>query len=353
MIMDGSRSNGRGRMHRSGRARILALCLLAPLWASGAPGNTAPGKGAQASPAPVSPASANNAPASHAPPAPMLKYTPPEGYIGEQGRMDPQVYVDGMVEGSVEVTGFKPFQGDFRAAFQQTLFADRMSERFRHPQLQGPPRFQPATIPGADDALFASFGATQDYYTYAHARLAILARGAVAIVDIRAQTVERFNADWPAVQKMLDSIRVVDATGGAGASAGGSGAAGAGGTTHAPGPAASRVAGLYIGSRMMFQGDPMGGVGSGSWVASSYWYLLAPDGRVQRGYRVPKTPNGDITRFDFDAARREAPQDSGTYTVEGSKVTLVMGEETLLADIAANGGLSIRGTPFAKSLPFQ
>lgn len=39
--------------------------------------------------------------------------------------------------------------------------------------------------------------------------------------------------------------------------------------------------------------------------------------------------------------------------VEGSKVTLVMGEETLLADIAANGGLSIRGTPFAKSLPFQ
>ena len=94
------------------------------------------------------------------PTGPTLKYTPPEGFSGEPGWMDPQVYVDGMVEGSVEVTGFKPFQGDFRAAFQQTLFADRMSERFRRPQFQGPPRFQVAKIPGAEDAVIASFGAS-------------------------------------------------------------------------------------------------------------------------------------------------------------------------------------------------
>ncbi|MFO1400711.1 MAG: hypothetical protein U1F30_05780 [Steroidobacteraceae bacterium] len=118
--------------------------------------------------------------------------------------MDPQVYVDGMVEGSVEVTGFKPFQGD-RAAFQQTLFADRMSERFRRPQFQGPPRFQVAKIPGAEDAVIASFGATQDYYSYAHARVVVLAQGSVAVIDIRARLVERFARTGRRSRKMLDS----------------------------------------------------------------------------------------------------------------------------------------------------
>ncbi|MFO1400712.1 MAG: hypothetical protein U1F30_05785 [Steroidobacteraceae bacterium] len=67
----------------------------------------------------------------------------------------------------------------------------------------------------------------------------------------------------------------------------------------------------------------------------------------------PKTPNGDITRFDFDAARREAPQDSGSWSLEGATLTLVMGDETLVAQIEADGGLSLRGTPFSKSLPYR
>lgn len=79
-------------------------------------------------------------------------------------------------------------------------------------------------------------------------------------------------------------------------------------------------------------------------IAALYWYLLAADGRVQRGYRAPQAPNGDVNQFDFDSARREAPADGGSYTVEGTRLTFVMGMETIAAELTPDGHLVINGS---------
>jgi hypothetical protein len=269
---------------------------------------------------------------------PTLKYELPAGFSGGRGWMDPQIYVDSMLEGSVEVGGFRPFQGDFRTTFLQTLFADRMSREFSQPRLLNQPASQVVSIPGAEDAMMLSFVAEQNFYTYVHTRLAVLAQGEVAIVDVRARSAERMQANWPAVSAMLQSIRVEP-----------------GGPVVVTTPTAdasshyAALAGLYVGSRLIWQGNPFGGVGSGTWMPGTYWYLLSPDGRVHRGIRLPSVTNGDITRFDYDAARRKDPANSGSFAVEGTRVNFVIGGQTLVAEVTPEGNLSIGGTTFQKA----
>lgn len=116
-----------------------------------------------------------------------------------------------------------------------------------------------------------------------------------------------------------------------------------------PRVAQAKVAGLYIGSTMVFQPNPFGGVGSGTWVQGTKWYLLAADGRAHMGFKLPQAPGGDIRRFDFDAAKREAPQHAGTYDVQGNRVTIKLGLETVVGEINSAGELLIRGTPYRPS----
>ena len=152
----------------------------------------------------VSPASAQ---------MPALQYNAPAGFTPGRGGVDPQVFVDPMLEGSVEVFAFRPFQGDFRTSFLRTLFAERMSPGFNNPQLLTRPVPQAVTIPGADDAMMISFTATQNYYTYVHTRLAILSRGFVAIVENRARSAQRMQANLAAVSVTYQSLRVAPAVG--------------------------------------------------------------------------------------------------------------------------------------------
>lgn len=105
----------------------------------------------------------------------------------------------------------------------------------------------------------------------------------------------------------------------------------------APG-ADSKVAGLYLGASMVY--TPTG------FMAGSKWYLLSPDGRAHMGLKLPKAPGGDLSRFDYDAAKREAPQYAGTYTVAGKRVTIRLGLETVTGELNAAGDLTIRGTVF-------
>jgi hypothetical protein len=73
---------------------------------------------------------------------------------------------------------------------------------------------------------------------------------------------------------------------------------------------------------------------------------------VFRGPDLPKAPEGDISRFDYDAARREAPAASGTYAVRGREVVLKMGpsQETVIATRTEAGVLEIRGTKFKRGV---
>src|SRR5215510_3321240 len=127
------------------------------------------------------------------------------------------------------------------------------------------------------------------------------------------------------------------------------GAAGALAQKSEPRVTQAKVAGLYIGSTMVFQPNPFGGVGSGTWVQGTKWYLLAPDSRAHMGFKLPQVPGGDIRRFDFDAARRQAPQYAGTYDVQGNRVTIKLGLETVVGEVNSAGDLLIRGTPYRRS----
>jgi hypothetical protein len=118
-----------------------------------------------------------------------------------------------------------------------------------------------------------------------------------------------------------------------------------------PGSTDDAVAGLYLASTSQYRLNPFGPTGSGSWELRTEFYLLSRDGRVFRGPDLPNAPGGDISRFDYDAARREAPSASGTYTVRGREVVLKMGEgqqETIVATRPEAGVLEIRGTRYRR-----
>ena len=112
------------------------------------------------------------------------------------------------------------------------------------------------------------------------------------------------------------------------------------------------IAGLYLASKSQYRLNPLGGPGSGSMEWSMEFYLLCRDGRVFRGADLPDAPGGDISRFDYDAARRAAPAASGTYAIRGNEVVLTLGDaprETIVATRPEPGVLAIRGTNYRKS----
>jgi hypothetical protein len=162
-----------------------------------------------------------------------------------------------------------------------------------------------------------------------------------------------FRSPMPALGKMLAGATVASSADSPAAPAL---AASAPSTSAAPRGAAitggDDVAGLYLASTSQYRLNPLGGPGSGSMEWRTEFYLLSRDGRVFRGPDLPNAPNGDISRFDYDAARREAPAASGTYTVRGREVELKMGpqQETIVATRPEAGVLEIRGTKFKRGV---
>ena len=85
---------------------------------------------------------------------------------------------------------------------------------------------------------------------------------------------------------------------------------------------AASIAGLYSATTMRY--DPL----IGGSVIDQYWYFFSPDGQVCRGYSLPKlqpSANGDFHRFDFAARADADPENCGTFTVHGEKVTMRIG----------------------------
>ena len=272
---------------------------------------------------------------------PELRYDTPAGFMGGGGK-PPETWLSNNVDGMIDIYPFQAFNGDFRGQFSKTLFRERIKQQNRETRLLTQPAVEAVSVPGADAAMIVRFVADHSGYQRQHARLAVLAGGAVAIIDVSASSPEAFQRNWPGAQGLLRSLSIVkdDAQRAATAAA----------ATQVPASAAhAKIAGLYVGSTMVFQANPFGGVGSGTWVPGTKWYLLAPDGKAHMGFRLPEAPGGDIRRFDFDAAKRAAPQYAGTYSVEGNKVTIRLGLETVIADLSPAGDLMIRGTPYRPS----
>jgi len=273
------------------------------------------------------------APAARAQPA--LRYDRPPGFFGGGG--DPtETWLSISADGLITIYPFRPFAGDFRSHFAETRFAERI-EKDRETRVLTAPSVDDVTVPGADAAVWSLFRADHAGYVREHGRLAVLARGQVAVIDVHSSSPEAWARNWPGALALFQSLSVL---------------------AEAPRPVApvptpgpvGQVAGLYLGSAQVFQGNPMGPVGSGAWVSGTKWYLLSGDGRVQSGFRLPQAPNGDIRLFDYDAARRKDPGFGGTYSVEARQVTLRLGNETVVADLTPEGHLVIRGTVYRRSV---
>lgn len=121
-------------------------------------------------------------------------------------------------------------------------------------------------------------------------------------------------------------------------------------TPRTPAPAGGdEVAGLHLATTRQLRFNPFGGSGSTDWETRTEYYLLSRDGRVFRGRDLPAVPGGDLARFDFEAARRQAPGNYGTYTVRDRQVILRFPDETITAQRAEADVLEIRGTKFRRS----
>jgi len=92
----------------------------------------------------------------------------------------------------------------------------------------------------------------------------------------------------------------------------------------------------------VYQYDPPAGFFGGGGVPPETWTSINADGLIAFYPFRPFTG-------EYEAARRKDPGFGGTYSVEGEKVTLRLGNETVVADFTAEGHLVIRGTTYTKS----
>jgi hypothetical protein len=266
---------------------------------------------------------------------PALRYDPARAFSGgTDGDDGARVWIADTRDGMLAVYPFRPFRGDLERDFRQTLFADRVAVAHREDRVLPTPAFAKPAVGGADAAILAQFTDYNRGAPRTRARVAILAGGSVAIVDLSASSMAAFQRHLQNVTPLLSSLRVVRES------------------DVAPAPAAvgGPIAGLYVAAKRMFRLSPTGSPGSGSWETKNEWFLLSDDGRVQRGIDLPSAPNGDIRRFDYEAARRSEPGNGGTYTTRGGTVAIRLGGgDSFDGTMDAQGSLVINGTTYKRA----
>jgi hypothetical protein len=105
------------------------------------------------------------------------------------------------------------------------------------------------------------------------------------------------------------------------------------------------IAGLYRGTKPKYIVNLNRPAGYGSHVMALHYYLFSADGRVYRAYDEIVVPAGGIGSFDFEAAKRADPVNSGRYAVQGNQLHIQMGDgqqvETITAAKPQNGRVTI------------
>jgi hypothetical protein len=260
-----------------------------------------------------------------------LRYAPPANAF--KSSLGPgESYSFNGTNAQVQVYPFRPFSGDVVQAFQRTLLRDWISPMSQEENVAGAPSFRRLAMPGADLVVSASFNENRVGLARPHMRMLVVAGNEAAIVDATAGTVQGWQLAAPRLNQMAATLRVE--------------------TERAPPPltasAGSAVAGLYRGVKAKYMASMINITGSGSYQNALHFYLFSADGRVYRAYDKLETPGG---RFDFDAAERRDAMNVGRYTVEGSKLLIVMNRaspEKIVTDLPRDGELVIYSVPYKK-----
>lgn len=140
--------------------------------------------------------------------SPVLQYERPSGF--SRGTGDAQTWIADSLDGVIHVYPFRPFHGDLADEFQRTLFRDWISAPYREDKRLDQPNFRSLTVKGAEAAIAASFKNFNGGASREHLRVAVLASGRVALVDISANSPLAFERNRPGFSRLLNSLHVVE-----------------------------------------------------------------------------------------------------------------------------------------------
>jgi hypothetical protein len=265
------------------------------------------------------------------PAVPELRYQPPPNFY-RSAITPPQDYSAKEFNANFQIYAFRPFSGNVEQAFRQTLLREWIDPRYRETNLAAPPEFRPVAIPGAQMAMSARFAENIAGIPRQRLRMLIVAGNAAAIVDASANNTTTWQRAVPALNAMAATLSVEASAPPPKMAA----------VTAAEGRA---IAGLYMGTKPKYVVNLNRPAGYGSHVMALHYYLLSADGRVYRAYDEIPAPEGDIGRFDFDAAKRADPVNSGRYAVQGNQLHIQMGDgqpaETIATAKPQSGRLTI------------
>jgi len=242
---------------------------------------------------------------------PVLDYTdPPNFWRGGIGGKRWVEWLANDINFSFCVYPFREYKGDAKATFRQTLLSDLIDPFYREQGIGSAPQFNANSMTGADAVIEAHF---QDSVRKIHHRIAIVAGHWVAIVDIVAPTDFAWQKAFPSAAQSLKSMHVGKKPAPPSLSNG-------------PGPSGAKLAGLFQGMGNKFTVNLDLGPGYGQAKPALRYYLLSSEGRVYRCYDFP--PGGSVSaakQFDFDAAEREDPGNTGRFAVRGNQLYMKMG----------------------------
>jgi hypothetical protein len=259
----------------------------------------------------------------------VLRYTPPaNAFKSSIGADDYQL---NGTNASVQIYQFRPYSGNIQQQFQATLLKSWIGPMHQEENVAGKPTFTKVNVPGADYAISANFNESRVGLARPHNRMLIVKGSEAALVDASAGTVQGWQQAVPRLNQMAASFKVEGAPQAAPLSI----------------EAGNAVAGLYRGMKPKYTATMMNVTGYGSYQTALHFYVFSANGRAYRAYDQLNAPGG---KFDFDAAERRDPGNSGRYTVDKGKLVIKMkgDNEPIVTDVPSGGKLSIYGVGYDK-----
>jgi len=259
----------------------------------------------------------------------VLRYTPPaNSFKSALGADDYQI---NGTNASVQIYQFRPFTGDIRHQFTATRLREWVDPMHREENIAGTGSMQNIAVPGADFAIVASFNENRVGLARPHNRMLIVKGNEAALVDASAGTLQGWQQAMPRLNQMASSFKVEGAPQAAPLSI----------------EAGNAVAGLYQGMKAKYTATMQNVTGYSSYQTALHYYVFSANGRVYRAYDKLEAPGG---RFDFDAAERRDPQNSGRYTVSNGKLVIKMkgDNQPIVTDAPKGGKLTIYDVGYQK-----
>jgi len=268
--------------------------------------------------------------------APELRYNPPANFYRSASR-NPEDYSSGQVNASMQVYPFRPLSGDISQQFQRTLLREWIDPRYQESNVAASPSFSRVDLMGAQTTLVARFIENVAGTMKEHMRVAIVANGAAAVVDLSANSATSWQSAAPAMLASLNSATVVQSSAAANER-----------DISLPGSSDASFGGLYMALKQRYMAALFGLPGTGGYVTAQHFFLLAPDGRMYRTYDAPP---GDVRSFDYASAQRNDPENSGRWVRRGNQIVIQFSgpqPEQAVGAISAGGGFTMAGLLYEK-----